>query len=155
MSLPDVSHELLITHAYVPSIITMSARSRVDYEERLDVYLKFSSPKRTAQLTISSMRAPIFSFTNTDTAADRAYMKLRLGTAMLKKLKLASNPYTPGSFDVGTKTGPSHFFVQMSILQLARALDIVVPRVSDTLFDQIQTLLRAIERQRLATPPSL
>lgn len=132
----------------------MSARSRVDYEERLDVYLKFSSPKRTAQLTISSMRAPIFSFTNTDTAADRAYMKLRLGTAMLEKLKLASNPHTPDSFDVGTKTGPSHFFVQMSVLQLARALDIVVPNVADTLFNQIESLLRAIERQRLSTPPS-
>ena len=79
-------------------------------------------------------------------------MKLQLGTAMLTKLKLASNIYTPGGFDVGTNTGPSHYFVQMSILQLARALDLSLPPVSDTLFDQCTSLLKAIESIQSPAP---
>lgn len=73
---------------------------------------------------------------------------------MLEKLKRASNPYNPDGFDVGTSTGPSRNFVEMTIAQLVIALGLPAPRLSSTLFDQIESLLAAVARE-LAPPPRL
>ena len=76
------------------------------------------------------------------------------GPHRLEKLKRASNPYSPDGFDVGTTTGPSRNFVEMTIAQLVIALGLPAPRLSATLFNQIETLLAAVARE-LAPPPRL
>ena len=130
------------------------ARRKVDYEERLDAYIKFGSPRRTWRLTVSTLVPPRFSVVgdppierNWPSAAEQRVMHLLLAQTMLNKLKLAANPYSPDGFDVGTDTGPSRNFVEMTIAQLVIALQLPTPRLTTPLFDQITSLLGAVERE--------
>jgi hypothetical protein len=134
-------------------------RTKVDYEERIDVHIKSGNPRRTWRLTISTLFPPRFSVVgdpsierNWPTAAQQREIHLLLGRAMLRHIARASDPSTPNSLDIGTDTGPSAAFVQMALSQLAGALSLPLPDRNKPVYAQAVSLLEQVER--LTNPPA-